>query len=252
MAKINHNTVGNELTKTEWESVDAHGVSGAAHGDILQVNGTNAVSGFTCLNGTDQQVLGYDGSTLDFYGADTLTGYSGVSGYSGISGYSGYSGYSAYSGYSGISGYSGYSGIGTSGYSGAGEDALRECFTMSLASQAMAASTDYYFKVGEVALSATQGITAVRAGSIVGMSITYTVSVAAANLQLRAEVNGSPVWDAQLLSVEQGGPYNSTSTQASGTDEFAALADLALAIACTSGTPTVTNIIAVLEVQYDA
>ena len=119
--------------------------------------------------------------------------------------------------------------------------------------------------------NSTDGVTAMRAGSITGISANFAVtavSTAAASaryswIELEVRKNGTDVWSSTLLGASDGGTSyttgakSKTNTQTRGTDTVAAGDDLAIRINITNFTDSSTSsttmgdITAYVEITYD-
>ena len=119
-----------------------------------------------------------------------------------------------------------------------------------LTTGAMYASAYYYLKLGEVQTSADKGLTAIRAGSIVGVSINYDVTTTGATNQVLSIMkNGTPVWSVTLDKTAANN-VEAYATQARGTDAFAAGDTIVVEIYGVANM-VMENIIVNLEYVYD-
>lgn len=117
------------------------------------------------------------------------------------------------------------------------------------------AALDYtaiYMKAGEVMMSATKGLLMPRAGSIVGISLQYDVTVDnAASCNLVVYNDGVSVWS-NAISHTVANDKEAYFTQARGTDTFTAGQVLMVRISQGAGAKsTFLNMICTLEVQFD-
>ncbi len=107
-----------------------------------------------------------------------------------------------------------------------------------------------------VQMTTTKAFTAIRAGSIVGISMNYDVSAVTLfpALTLRVLVNGSVVWS-NSISSSVATDKEVNFTQARGTDTFSAGDTIAIEVSITGGVNgdnvSVDEIIGMLEVYYD-
>ena len=128
----------------------------------------------------------------------------------------------------------------------------RQSATFSLLdSGVMFSGVYYYFKLGDVLTNSTKGLVMVRAGSIVGVSIDYDITATgASNPTLSIMKNGSGVWTVTLNKTIANGVRTQT-TQARGTDTFAAGDRISIMIFGVTSV-NIKNAIVNLEYVYDA
>ena len=113
---------------------------------------------------------------------------------------------------------------------------------------------DKYIKIGEVLTDSGKGLSMIRAGSIVGISINYdcTGVQKISSLSLQVMKNGSRVWNNNLATTT-GTNKTFVFTQARDTNTFVAEDDLTISFAAggIAGTIDIENIIVQLEYYYD-
>lgn len=112
----------------------------------------------------------------------------------------------------------------------------------------------FYLKLGEVTCESGKGMTAIRAGSIVGLSINYDVTAHAGliTFALHAYVNGASVWSNAIDFATHADDKVDSFTQARNTDQFSAEDVIGAVLAVTGiGSVTVNEVIVELEYYYD-
>lgn len=107
-----------------------------------------------------------------------------------------------------------------------------------------------------VIMTDLKGITMIRDGSIVGMSINFDLTGATgkiSNLILRVKKNGTAVWEENVSNTITSNNKTDFKTQARGTDTFSAGDTISVCLEAdgVSGSLTLSKVIVKLEYYYD-
>ncbi len=116
------------------------------------------------------------------------------------------------------------------------------------------ASNSFYLKmVNGVLCSATKGYIMHRAGSIVGVSFTATISsVIGGNASIEVRKNGSAVYSITYAVTGESGDFSAYGNQSRGTDTFSAGDVIAIYYNYNTADCTIDDISAFVEVVYDS
>lgn len=126
-------------------------------------------------------------------------------------------------------------------------------FILSNSAGGSVTTAGIYLKAGEIPMTATKGLVMRKAGSIIGVSIQYDITVDNTDIELQVHKNGANVWG-NAINDSVAADKKDSFTQTRDTDTFVAEDIITVVVIAPSGPGPWTDIddmIVTLDVVYD-